>query len=119
MTSEEWIKIFTETGLNPCISNEERKKGTARVRIQNHPERRIILFNCGHSDRIQVNHHPDYDKSYEVHLLCRKCHYAVHYIPRKEEVRMCPKCKSPWWDIPKDKKKEKLDSVPLENYMEE
>jgi len=104
MTSKEWFKLYMETGLNPNISDEDRKKGTARVRVNNHPKRRIILFNCGHSDRIQVNHHPNYDKSYEVYLLCRKCHYAVHHIPRKEDVRMCPKCKSPYFDTSRTEK---------------
>lgn len=34
-------------------------------------------------------------------LECKKCGYK--WIPRKKEIRQCPKCKSVWWD--KDKRK--------------
>lgn len=29
-------------------------------------------------------------------LKCCRCKHE--WIPRKEEVRICPKCKSPYWD---------------------
>jgi predicted Zn-ribbon and HTH transcriptional regulator len=31
-----------------------------------------------------------------VKLKCRRCGHA--WRPRQKEVRMCPKCKTPWWD---------------------
>ena len=37
-------------------------------------------------------------------LNCKRCGHT--WTPRKEEVRICPKCKSPYWDI---KKKESRD----------
>lgn len=30
---------------------------------------------------------------------CSRCQYE--WVPRKEYVRICPKCKSPYWDIPR------------------
>ena len=44
-------------------------------------------------------------------LRCERCGHK--WIPRKEEVRICPKCKSPYWnrkrkalkDLEKSKKK--------------
>ncbi|KKK62295.1 hypothetical protein LCGC14_3005730, partial [marine sediment metagenome] len=29
-------------------------------------------------------------------LVCKKCGHF--WIPKVEEVRQCPKCKSAWWD---------------------
>ncbi len=29
-------------------------------------------------------------------LVCKKCGHS--WIPKVEEVRQCPKCKSAWWD---------------------
>lgn len=29
-------------------------------------------------------------------LECKRCSYT--WIPRKTEIRICPKCKSPYWD---------------------
>lgn len=34
-------------------------------------------------------------------LNCKRCGH--NWIPKKEEVRICPKCKSPYWDRPKGK----------------
>lgn len=36
---------------------------------------------------------------------CKKCGYR--WIPRKEEIRLCPKCKSPWFDMPKSNNRQK------------
>lgn len=35
-------------------------------------------------------------------LKCERCNHE--WIPKKEEVRRCAKCKSPYWDIPKKQK---------------
>jgi len=29
-------------------------------------------------------------------LTCKRCEHS--WIPKQEEVRQCPKCKSAWWD---------------------
>ena len=29
-------------------------------------------------------------------LDCKRCKHI--WVPRKSEVRICPKCKSPYWD---------------------
>jgi Zn finger protein HypA/HybF involved in hydrogenase expression len=34
-------------------------------------------------------------------LQCERCGHQ--WIPKKEEVRQCPKCKSAYWDKPKVK----------------
>ncbi len=36
-------------------------------------------------------------------LKCLRCFYK--WIPRKEDVRICPKCKSPYFDKPKNEKR--------------
>jgi len=33
-------------------------------------------------------------------LNCKRCGHK--WIPKKEDVRTCPKCKSAWWDTKKD-----------------
>jgi Zn finger protein HypA/HybF involved in hydrogenase expression len=35
---------------------------------------------------------------------CERCGYK--WIPRKKKVIICPKCKSPYWNV---KRKEKVD----------
>jgi Zn finger protein HypA/HybF involved in hydrogenase expression len=42
-----------------------------------------------------------------VKLQCKRCYHV--WTPRKQEVRMCPKCKSPWWD--KEKSKEPVTKI--------
>ena len=36
-------------------------------------------------------------------LECKRCHHK--WVPKKEEIRICPKCKSPYWDREKNAKK--------------
>ncbi len=31
-------------------------------------------------------------------LKCQKCRHT--WIPRKKEIRICPKCKTAYWDKP-------------------
>ena len=38
---------------------------------------------------------------------CLRCGHA--WLPRQtDNPIVCPKCKSPWWDIPKKEKKEEV-----------
>jgi len=39
-------------------------------------------------------------------LNCKRCGHE--WIPKKEEIRQCPKCKSAWWDKEKEVAEEKL-----------
>jgi len=41
-------------------------------------------------------------------LECKRCGHQ--WIPRQKEIRICPKCKSPYWDRPK-KEEEKKDDI--------
>lgn len=34
-----------------------------------------------------------------IRLQCKRCGHE--WIPRQDEVRMCPKCKSIWYDKPR------------------
>ena len=40
-------------------------------------------------------------------LECKRCGHK--WIPRKPEVMLCPKCKSPYWNIEKKKKQNDKD----------
>ncbi len=33
-------------------------------------------------------------------IKCQRCGYE--WLPRKTEVRQCPKCKTAYWEIPKE-----------------
>ena len=33
-------------------------------------------------------------------LECLRCGHT--WVPRQADVRLCPKCKSPFWDTPKE-----------------
>ncbi len=38
-------------------------------------------------------------------LECKRCGHK--WIPKKEEIRQCPKCKSSWWDKKRGKNAKK------------
>jgi len=38
-------------------------------------------------------------------MICLRCGHK--WIPRIEKPRICPGCRSPYWDTPRKKKKEK------------
>ena len=40
----------------------------------------------------------------QFQVECKRCGHK--WIPRKSEVMLCPKCKTPYWNIPKKKKKQ-------------
>lgn len=44
-------------------------------------------------------------------LECKRCRHQ--WVARKSVVRVCPKCKSPYWDKDKEFKKGKKDSQKL------
>ena len=46
---------------------------TAHYLANRYPSRIIVTFDCGHSSK-KVKHHPDYEKPYNIELLCWKCH---------------------------------------------
>ena len=37
-------------------------------------------------------------------IECRRCGHE--WIPRKNDVRQCPKCKTAYWELPKSKRTE-------------
>ena len=53
-----------------------------------HPEKIIILKDCGHAGK-KEKHHPDYDKPFEVEILCEICHDERHYVQRHEVLACC------------------------------
>jgi len=41
--------------------------------------------------------------------ICERCSHK--WIPRNSDTpRVCPKCKSPYWDVPRKKKKKAKDN---------
>jgi len=34
-------------------------------------------------------------------LICLRCGHR--WVPRKDEVRVCPRCHNPYWDRPREK----------------
>lgn len=48
------------------------------------------------------------------YITCKRCNHS--WLPRKKEVRICPSCKTAWWDVEPEKKIEKLkETVELLN----
>jgi len=37
-------------------------------------------------------------------LECLRCGHK--WVPRKIDVRLCPKCKTPYWDLTKEEKQD-------------
>jgi len=35
-------------------------------------------------------------------VKCLRCNHT--WTPRKRDVRICPKCRSPYWDVPRSRK---------------
>lgn len=62
--------------------NELKKQAYALCR--NYPYKIIIISECFCKDTKKVKHHPDYNKPFEVTLLCVKCHGSKHWNLRCE-----------------------------------
>lgn len=59
------------------------------------------MTNCYFYDKVLIK--------MKVKLLTVKCKRCGNeWCPRKFEVRMCPKCKSAWWDLEPQKKFKEL-----------
>lgn len=43
-----------------------------------------------------------------IKLKCKKCDYE--WVPRKEDVRQCPRCKTAYWDSEREIKNETAES---------
>lgn len=39
----------------------------------------------------------------DIKLTCLRCGHR--WIPRQNDVRICPKCKTPYWDKPRNQGK--------------
>jgi hypothetical protein len=50
-------------------------------------------------------------------LHCHRCGYK--WVPRVEKIRVCPKCKSPWWDKPKDTPRSREGAALVPSYSPE
>lgn len=46
-----------------------------------------------------------------VKLRCQKCEHE--WIPRKSDVRLCPNCKTAYWDVPRDNPKKENNNVKI------
>lgn len=57
-------------------SNPEKCKASSLVK--SHPERLNILYECPCEATGKHHHHPDYSKTYDVILLCDRCHVIEH-----------------------------------------
>jgi hypothetical protein len=44
--------------------------------MKRNPESIVILYECPHTGD-KHRHHPDYDKPFEVELLCKRCHNEI------------------------------------------
>lgn len=52
-------------------------KASIYSKVFNHPEKLIILREC-ECDKPKIKHHPDYNKPFEIELLCKSCHWKEH-----------------------------------------
>lgn len=84
------LQEFRETGkMGTAVSFDEHElyHGFKRDELvdkqkvyylnKKYPEKIIIMFECEHKG-IKQNHHPDYDKPFEIEKLCKHCHYLRH-----------------------------------------
>ena len=57
-------------------------KVRAYYAIGKHPEKIIVEFDCGHQGK-KYRHHYNYNKPFNIQLLCGHCHMKVHHPVRK------------------------------------
>ena len=43
-----------------------------------------------------------------IRLECKRCGH--NWVPKKTEIRICPKCKSPYFDVERKPKKQGADA---------
>jgi len=80
-----------EIAISTPISDNDRGRLKELIKSREH-------YSCHHRRQgsplaVEVQLSPE--------LECERCHHK--WVPRQKDVRMCPKCKSPWWDRPKRK----------------
>jgi len=62
---------------NPVTDRMRYMERSHRI-MNSHPEKIKILNECDCRIAKKVKHHPDYDKPFEVELLCFGCHWKAH-----------------------------------------
>ena len=73
--SFEEYDLYYGYGENESLSLLDRTK--AYQLNNSYPEKIVILTECKHGGK-KERHHPDYDKPFEVELLCKSCHFSRH-----------------------------------------
>jgi len=68
------------TKSNPYNPSTHYPQYKARVYqiMRRNPEKIIILRECSCKTQRKIKHHPDYEKPFEVELLCFSCHWKAH-----------------------------------------
>jgi len=46
--------------------------------MNRNPEKIVILKKCECKTKRKIKHHPNYERPFEVELLCFSCHWAAH-----------------------------------------
>jgi len=62
---------------NP-YTNSCAYKAHVRLQVKRHPDKVQIIGECECASEKKVHHHHDYNKPFEVYLLCNSCHVFMH-----------------------------------------
>ena len=80
-TIKKWLcdsfKCKTHNPYNPTKEYDLYRIKACKI-MNEHPDKIKILKECLCEERKKIKHHPNYNKPFEVELLCYSCHWEAH-----------------------------------------
>ena len=86
----------------PPLARAAPGLGAIKVLVSKHTRRKKVqsCLTSVHLPSILRHMKMDTDR---YKASCKRCGWR--WFPRKDEVRQCPKCKSAWWDVAREKRR--------------
>ena len=71
------FKCRTHNPYDPVKDHDSYRIYACKLMNQ-YPEKINVLKKCGCEGKRKIKHHPNYNKPFEVELLCYGCHWKAH-----------------------------------------
>ena len=86
----------------PPLARAAPGLGAIKVLVSKHTRRKKVQSCLTSVHLPSILRHMKMDTDH-YKVSCKRCGWR--WFPRKDEVRQCPKCKSAWWDVAREKRR--------------